>query len=187
MSVAALTSPSLFSPVSSLASNTSAQAAFFSAADDESDDPAAVNNLTGSSTASIASQTMQALLDMTQSDPSAAASQSQQNPQGAQGGHHHHHHGGHGAPQQASATATNPADSATQDASTAPPRILIRARMPGPARFPLRDKRYFALRATWRSRMRAPFLLRARSVTACSRSAITPTSGWVSSRTLVAV
>jgi hypothetical protein len=118
MTVAALTSPSLFSPVSALASGTSAQAAFFTAADDESDDPAAVNNLTGSSTANLASQTLQALMDMTQSDPSATSQdqQSQQGAQGAHGGHHHHHH--HGGSQPASATATNPAASATQDAAT---------------------------------------------------------------------
>jgi len=114
MTVSALTSPSLFSPVSSLASSTSTQAAFFAEAGDESDDPAAVNNLTGSGTASLASQTLQALLDMTQSDPSGTTTQ---NSQGAQGAHHHHHHGGHHGPQQASAT--DPADSTAQDAATA--------------------------------------------------------------------
>ena len=41
--------------------------------------------------------------------------------------------------------------------------------------------------ATWLSSTLAPLRFRARSVTPCSRSAITPTSGWASVRTLLAV
>ncbi len=48
---------------------------------------------------------------------------------------------------------------------------------------------YFAVTriATWASKILAPFFFRARSVTACRRSAIVPTSGWASVRTTLAV
>lgn len=80
------------------------------------------NALTGTSTSNLSSQTLQALLDLTQQDP-AQASQAGQ----AQKTHHHHghHHGGmmqaqSSAPAQPSATtaaSTDPLQTAAQDTS----------------------------------------------------------------------
>src|SRR5271168_4586855 len=68
--------------------------------DDSTIAAAADGNLTGSTTASLNSQTMQALLSLTQgSDPS----------QGTQGAHHHHHHGGGQPPQQSDASTASSA------------------------------------------------------------------------------
>jgi len=77
---------------------------------------ASSNALTGTGAATLDSQTLQALMDLTQQDPSAdpsgtgATGQSGQSGQ-TQGAHHHHHHGGgtmqaQGTGPSASATAT---------------------------------------------------------------------------------
>jgi hypothetical protein len=58
---------------------------------------------TGSSTSVLSNQTLQALLDLTQSDP---ADQQNSATQGAQGTHHHHHHGGGGAQQPSTTSST---------------------------------------------------------------------------------
>jgi hypothetical protein len=59
------------------------------------------NALTGTATSNLASQTLQALLDLTQQDPGTDPSQASQTGQApAQGAHHHHgHRHGGGMPQ----------------------------------------------------------------------------------------
>jgi hypothetical protein len=77
------------------------------------------NALTGTGAATLDSQTLQALMDLTQQDPSAdpsstgATGQSSQTGQ-TQGAHHHHHHGG-GTMQ---AQGTDPSASPTATASS---------------------------------------------------------------------
>jgi hypothetical protein len=80
------------------------------------------NSLTGTSSSNLDSQTLQALLDLTQQDPAAPSQQSGQTSQ-ASGAHHHgrHHHGGGEAtaPTPASSTsATTTASAGTADATT---------------------------------------------------------------------
>ena len=80
-------------------------------------DASASNSLTGTGTSNLDSQTLQALLDLTQQDPtqSGQASQSGQ----AQGAHHHHHHHGGGAqPATASSTSAPAGPTATAAAGT---------------------------------------------------------------------
>jgi hypothetical protein len=94
-------------------------------------DASGSNSLTGTSSSNLDSQTLQALLDLTQQDPTAT-NPSQQSGQAGQasGAHHHghHHHGGGEAtaPSQASSTSTtttasagNPTADATTEASDA--------------------------------------------------------------------
>jgi len=72
-------------------------------ADAPADDPSGAsalqadndNALTGSATSNLSSQTLQALLDLTQQDPGTDPSQASQTGP-AQGAHHHHHHHGGG-------------------------------------------------------------------------------------------
>jgi hypothetical protein len=75
-----------------------AQAAAAVSVDSPSATPASANNLTGSTVASLDSQTLQALLGLTQedpADPSAQPGTASQTPGQTQGAHrHHHHHGG---------------------------------------------------------------------------------------------
>jgi hypothetical protein len=78
--------------------------------------PSTANNLTGSTTASLDSQTLQALLGQQEdpADPSQSAqssgqssSQSSGQAQGAKPHHHHHHGGGGMPPASASSTGTS--------------------------------------------------------------------------------
>jgi len=82
---------------------------------DVSTTPAA-NNLTGSATAGLDSQTLQTLLGL-QEDPSDPAQSSGQ-AQGARPHHHHHHGGGGAAPVSSNpltATASDPTATAVSD------------------------------------------------------------------------
>jgi hypothetical protein len=80
------------------------------------------NNLTGSTTASLDSQTLQALLGLQEdpSDPSAATPSSQPSGQ-TQGAkpHHHHHHGGGGMPPASTSTSSSNPLTATASDPTA--------------------------------------------------------------------
>jgi hypothetical protein len=89
---------------------------------------ASSNALTGTGAATLDSQTLQALMDLTQQDPSAdpsttgAAGQSSQTGQTdqtgqAQGTHHHHHHHG-GGTMQAQGTDPSASLAATDTASS---------------------------------------------------------------------
>jgi hypothetical protein len=88
---------------------------------------ASSNALTGVSTPTLDSQTLQALMDLTQQDPAASdpssadgsgqASQASQGSQ-AQGAHHHHRHHG-GGMEQAQASDPSPSQTATDTASAA--------------------------------------------------------------------
>lgn len=73
-----------------------------------SDNAAASNSLTGTGTASLDSQTLGALLGLTQQDPTDPSQQGGQATQVQGAHHHHHHHGGGGtqAPSSASASMT---------------------------------------------------------------------------------
>jgi hypothetical protein len=78
------------------------------------------NALTGGNASTLDSQTLQALMDLTQQDPAAddsssAPGQSGQSGQ-AQGAHHHHHHHGGGMQAQSSDPSTSP--TATDTASS---------------------------------------------------------------------
>ena len=81
---------------------------------------ASSNALTGTGAAPLDSQTLQALMDLTQQDPSAdpsgtdATGQTGQTGQ-TQGAHHHHHHHGGGAMQ---AQGADPSASTTTTASS---------------------------------------------------------------------
>lgn len=68
--------------------------------------PSTNNALTGSTTASLDSQTLQTLLGL-QEDPSGQAQTAQAGPAQGARPHHHHHHGGGGMPP-ASSTPSNP-------------------------------------------------------------------------------
>jgi hypothetical protein len=86
------------------------------------------NALTGTTTSNLDSQTLQALLDLTQQDPGtdpSQASQTGQAPAQAQGAHHRHHHGGGmmqaqsgNSPQASAMTALGNAPSLTAAADT---------------------------------------------------------------------
>jgi hypothetical protein len=82
------------------------------------------NGLTGTTGSNLDSQTLQALMDLTQQDPSQQASSSTQSGQ-AQAAHHHHHghhHGGGGM--QASST-TAPATTASPSSASDPTASAI--------------------------------------------------------------
>ena len=68
------------------------------------------NALTGTTTSNLDSQTLQALLELTQQDPASPAEDSPQTGQ-ARGAHHHHHHHG-GGTTQAQAQSGEPPSSA---------------------------------------------------------------------------
>jgi hypothetical protein len=74
--------------------------------------------LTGSATGTLDSQTMQALLDLVQTDPSDQGTSQGQTQ--ATGAHHHHHHGGMKPPADPtsdSSTASGNADASSADGS----------------------------------------------------------------------
>jgi hypothetical protein len=80
-------------------------------------DASAGNSLTGTASSTLDSQTLQALLELTQQDPTGPSQQNAQTGQ-AQGAHHHrHHHGGAAPPAAATSTpATTAPDNATATA-----------------------------------------------------------------------
>jgi hypothetical protein len=81
-------------------------------------DASAGNSLSGTSSSTLDSQTLQALLDLTQQDPTGTDPSQQGGQTGqATGAHHHHHHHGSGA---ASSTQT-PSSPATTTTGAASP------------------------------------------------------------------
>jgi hypothetical protein len=120
-SIAAQTSLSALYAASQTSAASQAGAMAIPGDDDADELAAAGSGMTGSTTASLDSQTLQALLGLTQeSDPAQGA----QGQPGASGVHHHHHHHGGGQAQQpptasTSATATTSTASATADPSIA--------------------------------------------------------------------
>ena len=81
------------------------------------------NALTGTTTSNLDSQTLQALLDLTQQDPSSSTDPSQASQTGQMQGahHHHHHHGGMQAQaptQSSTAAASDPSQTAAGDGDT---------------------------------------------------------------------
>ena len=82
------------------------------------------NSLTGTSSSNLDSQTLQALLELTQQDPSAtdpSASQAGQPGQAQGAHHHHHHHGGGGAmPTTEASSAASPAAAGTSTSTANP-------------------------------------------------------------------
>ena len=68
------------------------------------------NALRGTATSNLDSQTLQALLELTQQDPASSASDPSQSSQTGQarGAHHHHHHHGGGAIQAQAQSGTSP-------------------------------------------------------------------------------
>ncbi len=93
-------------------------------------DASGANSLTGSTTASLDSQTLQALLGLTQQDPANSSDPAQSGATGqtgqTQGMHHHHHdhHGGGGM----QAQSTDPSASSSSSSATAAPRRRRRTR-----------------------------------------------------------
>jgi len=81
------------------------------------------NALTGTATSNLDSQTLQALLELTQQDPESSAndpSQASQTGQAKGAHHHHHHHGGGMTQAQAQSGAlSQPSPAATSSGSTA--------------------------------------------------------------------
>ena len=82
-------------------------------------DASGSNSLTGASSSNLDSQTLQALLDLTQQDPTAPSQQSGQAGQTSGAHHHgHHHHGGGDPTQASSASTTTTASTGATDATT---------------------------------------------------------------------
>ena len=87
------------------------------AADTSAAGASASNSLTGTATSPLDSQTLQALMDLTQqTDPS------QQSGQTGQAHRHHHHHGGGAAPP---STDTSSASATTASASASDPAAIM--------------------------------------------------------------